>query len=62
MKTNGQGLHTADSFAFADHVPTAAIGANIEFVQRLDGHKHAALSDLRLGGTITLGYTENLMQ
>jgi hypothetical protein len=62
MKTNGQGLHAADSFAFANHIPAAAIGANIEFVQRLDGHENAALFDLRLGGNVTLGYTENLMQ
>jgi hypothetical protein len=62
METNRQGLHTPDSFAFANHIPAAAIGANIELVQGLDGHEYAALFDLRSGGTVTLGYTENLMQ
>jgi hypothetical protein len=62
MKANRQSLHTTDSFAFANHIPTAAAGANIEFVQRLDRHNHAAVVDLRPSGMVTLGHTENLVQ
>jgi hypothetical protein len=62
MKANRQGLHTTDSFAFANHISAAAAGANIEFVQRLNRHHHAAVFDLRPRGPVTLGYTENLVQ
>jgi hypothetical protein len=62
MEANRQGLHTTDSFAFANHIPTPAAGTNIEFVQRLDRHYHAAVFNLRPGGTVTLGHTENLVQ
>jgi hypothetical protein len=61
MKTNRQGLHAPDSLALSNHIPTAATRTNKEFVQRLNGNEDAAMLDLRPAGTVTLGYSENLV-
>jgi hypothetical protein len=61
MKTNRQRLHPADALAFANHLPAPALRTKVEFIQRLYRDKYATVLDLRLGGMVTLGYTENLV-
>ena len=62
MKTNRQSLHLADALALTNHVAAVALRTKEESVQRLDRHKYATVFDLRPGGTVTLGYTKNLVQ
>jgi hypothetical protein len=62
MKTNRQSLHAANPFAFANHISAPALRTEVKLLQRLDCHKHPALSNLRLGGTIAFGYTKDLVQ
>jgi hypothetical protein len=62
MKTNRQGLHATVSFALANYIPAAAAWTNEDLVQRLHRDKYAPLFNLRPGGTVTLGYSENLVQ
>ena len=62
VKTDRQSLHTTDPFAPPNYVPAPALRAAVEFVQRLDRHKHSTVSELRAGGTVALTNTKNLVQ
>jgi hypothetical protein len=46
-----------------DHIPTSALRADIELVERLHGHEYiAAAFDLGPCATVTLGNTKYLVQ
>jgi hypothetical protein len=63
VKTDGQRLHTTGPLALVDHIPTSALRADIELVQRLHGHEYvAAAFDLGPCATVTLGNTKYLVQ
>jgi len=62
MESDRQPLHAASSLPLVDDLAALAPGTNEKPFQGLHRNEHAAIANVRSGGTERLGNPENLVQ